>query len=176
MVGRLCQATDFQRLLATPPWRRSAHFAIHHVAAEPAVKRRVPVLGDAKLSTGSSEIGSQAVDEHTVRVPTGLWMGCVVPKRHARRAVTRTLVKRQMRAAFAAARPGLAGGLWLLRLNRPFAIDQFPSAASAALRQAVRHELEQMFLRPASPVAGSPRASRSGPGAVPGSEHPSRHA
>ncbi len=71
----------------------------------------------------------------------------VVPRRHARRAVTRNLVKRQMRAqmlgavAGSGAGPKLPMGLWVLRLKAPFERAQFPSAASTALRHAVRSEL-----------------------------------
>ena len=50
----------------------------------------------------------------------GLWLGCVVPKRHARRAVTRSLLKRQIRGAFDRHAAALAGGLWLVRLRAPF--------------------------------------------------------
>jgi ribonuclease P protein component len=79
--------------------------------------------------------------------PDRWWLGLVVPRRHARRAVTRTLVKRQMRAqmlgAVAACACGakLPMGLWVLRLRAPFERAQFPSAASTALRHALRSEL-----------------------------------
>ena len=42
MIGRLQQAADFQRLLATPPRRRSAHFCVHFVSAEPTRVRPKP--------------------------------------------------------------------------------------------------------------------------------------
>ncbi len=77
--------------------------------------------------------------------PDDHWAGCVVPKRHAKRAVTRNLVKRQVRAALARHAGRLAPGLWLVRLKAPFAGAQFPSAASGALRQAVRAELESLI-------------------------------
>jgi ribonuclease P protein component len=71
-------------------------------------------------------------------------MGAVVPKRHARRAVTRSLLKRQMRAAFERQR-GLPGGLWVLRLRAPFDRTRFPSAASNALRRAAQDELDALL-------------------------------
>lgn len=75
-------------------------------------------------------------------------MGVVVPKRYARRSVTRTLLKRQIRAAMArqdeAAR-GLPQGLWVVRLRSPFPVKDFPSAASDALRQAARAELDAVL-------------------------------
>ena len=79
--------------------------------------------------------------------------GLVVPKRHARRAVTRSLIKRQGRAAWSRHAPALAQGDWLLRLRAGFAADQYPSAASTALRLAVRGELDALF-------AGAARAGR----------------
>ena len=84
-------------------------------------------------------------------------MGMVVPKRHARRSVTRQLLKRQIRAAFAE-RPGMPPGMWVVRLRSPFDRQQFPSAASDALRQAARAELAQLPDRALSPRA--PKADR----------------
>jgi ribonuclease P protein component len=71
--------------------------------------------------------------------------GLVVPKRHARRAVTRSLIKRQARAVFEAAAARLCPGDWFLRLRSPYPIDEFVSAASAPLRTRVRHELTALF-------------------------------
>jgi ribonuclease P protein component len=86
------------------------------------------------------------VDEH----PAGHWLGCVVPKRHARRSVTRTVLKRQIRAAAQRHVPHLPPGLWLVRLRSPFVPAQYPSADSAALRLAARTELDQLFARAAT--------------------------
>ena len=44
---------------------------------------------------------------------------------------------------------GLLPGLWLVRLRSPFAAAQFVSAASVALRDAARDELQQLFTRAA---------------------------
>jgi ribonuclease P protein component len=79
--------------------------------------------------------------------PAACWLGCVVPKRHARRAVTRSLLKRQVRGAFERHEAGLPLGLWLVRLRQGFGIAEFPSARSAALQQAARAELDQLFSR-----------------------------
>jgi len=81
--------------------------------------------------------------------PVGLWLGMVVPKRHAKRAVTRSLLKRQLRAVIARHADRLPPGLWVLRLRSPFDRQQFPSAASEALRHAVREELEVLLQRAA---------------------------
>lgn len=84
-------------------------------------------------------------------------MGMVVPKRHARRSVTRQLLKRQIRAAFAE-RPGMPPGMWVVRLRSPFDRQKFPSAASDALRQAARAELALLLdraMKPPSPKSGT---------------------
>lgn len=72
-------------------------------------------------------------------------LGLVVPKRHARRSVTRQLIRRQMRAAVC--RRPLHAGQWLLRLRAGFDPRRYPSAASQALRLAVRGELDALFER-----------------------------
>lgn len=99
----------------------------------------------------------QSVDK--IDLPGAVWFGAVVPKRHARRAVTRTLLKRQIRAAFERHASVLARGLWLVRLRRPLALAEFPSARSAALAAAARRELDDLLSHTGSPRRGrSPRA------------------
>jgi ribonuclease P protein component len=71
----------------------------------------------------------------------------VIPKRHAKRSVTRSLLKRQIRAALARHAQALPHGLWLVRLKAPFTTAQFPSAASDALRHAARAELDALLAR-----------------------------
>ncbi|MEI8264857.1 MAG: ribonuclease P protein component [Betaproteobacteria bacterium] len=153
MIGRLVQAADFKRLLSMPPVFKSAHFAVHHLVEapeRPALARKT--AGEAKLSTGHEPVCPQPVDESRGNPQQGSpdegfprWLGCVVPKRHARRAVTRNLVKRQIYAAAERVQTGLPGGMWLVRLRQPFAVTTFPSAASQALREAVRDELDRLL-------------------------------
>lgn len=76
-----------------------------------------------------------------------VWLGAVVPKRHARRSVTRSLIKRQIRAAVGQHGDALNGGLWVVRLRAPFDRASFPSAASSALLNAARGELEGLIGR-----------------------------
>lgn len=76
------------------------------------------------------------------------WLGLVVPKRHARRAVTRTLIKRQIRSAarrLDGSGSAFAPGLWVVRLRAPFDRAAFSSAASAALRRAARVEIDALL-------------------------------
>lgn len=150
----LVQAADFQRVLATPSKARSPHFAVHHLAAGPsptAWQRRQPVVPELSTDGAPDQVNSVDKSSGTDSVPPqGRWLGLVVPKRHAKRAVTRTLVKRQMRAVFADQAAGLAAGLWVLRLRSGFPVQAFPSASSDALRAAVRAELTTMLQRAAS--------------------------
>ncbi len=85
------------------------------------------------------------MDDLHLPTKTSLWLGAVVPKRHARRAVTRTLLKRQIRSVVDDRAGALLGGLWVVRLRAPFDKARFPSAASDALRHFAREELEQLF-------------------------------
>lgn len=144
MPARLVNKADFERLLGARPWARSTHFAVHHVSASPWRESRPAKAAEGgELSTGPAPACPQPVDD----LPTACWLGCVVPKRHARRAVTRNLLKRQVRGAFERHEDGLPPGLWLVRLRQPFAVSAFPSARSPALQQAARQELDQLLTR-----------------------------
>ncbi|MEO6658823.1 MAG: ribonuclease P protein component [Burkholderiaceae bacterium] len=144
-------------MLRSPTQAKSVHFAVHHVADRPSAPAKP--LVQSKPTELSTELVSGvpgAVDDcqHTAPVGglcaapealAGLWLGAVVPKRHARRSVTRSLLKRQIRAAVAGHEALLAQGLWVVRLRAPFERAQFPSAASLELRNTVRAELAQLI-------------------------------
>jgi len=149
----LCSA-DFQRALSVRPCAKSAHFSVHHVllpAAHPWPKPPEP----GKLSTDGApnggvpvdDLGSLRPEQGLGRVKSGL--GMVVPKRNARRAVTRNLVKRHIRAVFGDSLRGarLASGVWVVRLRCPFDKARFVSAKSDALGQVVREELADLLGR-----------------------------
>jgi ribonuclease P protein component len=89
------------------------------------------------------------VDDCNAQAPDRCWFGAVVPKRHARKAATRNLLRRQMRAAMDRHQAGLPHGLWLVRLRAPFDGRRFPSAGSDALRAAARSELDALLTRAA---------------------------
>ena len=147
MIGRLQQSADFQRVLAAPIRSRSAHFAVHHLRSEPKPPGKAGIhLVSTELSTAAAPGCQAPVDDS----PAGHWLGTVVPKRHARRSVTRNLLRRQIRGAMERHAASLPPGLWLVRLRTPFAKDQFPSAASDALRAVARSELEQLLQRAAA--------------------------
>jgi len=90
------------------------------------------------------------VDDQAIPASTTWWFGVVVPKRHARKATTRNLLRRQIRGAMARHHAQLARGMWLVRLRAPFDPRRFKSASSAELRCAARTELDGLFTRAAT--------------------------
>jgi ribonuclease P protein component len=160
MIGRIVRPADFERVLATAPCSRSAHFAVHHVHGGPsrgsASQRQasgeavVPTVSP-DLSTAPPVAGPVLVDESSTAPlpppPDGHWLGLVVPKRHAKRAVTRNLIKRQIRAAMAQHASALPPGLWVVRLRLPFDRREYLSPSSEPLRLAARAEIAQLFSR-----------------------------
>ena len=158
MVARLLRSTDFQRVLAVPPRSRSTHFAVHHVPACPSLSAgQLRMQAKAELSTGDAPGCPLAVDGSVdvaakvlpAPLPADRWLGLVVPKRHAKRSVTRSLLKRQMRTVMAAQADSLPPGLWVLRLKAPFDRKLFTSPASDPLREAAGDELLQLLQRAA---------------------------
>lgn len=162
VLGRIVRSEDFERLLAQPAHARSAHFAVHFAGGAPSrATGRKDSSGPAsdaernKLSTCTEPACQQPVDDRSrlgpsQRPPIRVWLGAVVPKRHARRAVTRNLIKRQIRSAAQRLDAGLQPlppGLWLVRMRAPFDRAVFASAASAALTLEARRELDALLLQ-----------------------------
>jgi ribonuclease P protein component len=169
MIGRIVRPADFERVLGAPQRSRSAHFAVHYVAGVPSRARAAspavaaaacePVVQQLSpdLSTGEASGVTALVDgcQH--------WLGLVVPKRHARRAVTRNLIKRQLRAAMVRHVADLPGGLWVVRLRAPIDREQFLSPSSEVLRAAAHGEAEALFHQAAhAPLPPSPAGRRLG--------------
>ena len=143
VTSALTQASDFTQVLNAPAQARTAHFAVHHLPRGPlSGKTAVSSPGNQDLSTAAAQGLSLPVDQTPL---VGLWLGLVVPKRHAKRAVTRTLLKRRIRAAIASAAPSLPAGLWVVRLRTPFPRSEFVSAASDRLNHAASDELATLM-------------------------------
>lgn len=99
--------------------------------------------------------GTQAAPRASF-VVNSLWVGAMVPKRWARRAVTRNLIKRQVYSVARQHEALLPAAAYLVRLRSTFDRLDFRSARSDALQTAVRGEIEQLFnqaLRPLKAVA-----------------------
>lgn len=109
-----------------------------------------------------------AVDDSVPRYvrarPPAPRLGLVVPKRQARRAVTRNLVKRQVRAAWdgwwrlAADRPeAWVYTDWVVRLRAPIDRKQFISGRSEVLAALLHAELQGLFEAAARRVMAAPK-------------------
>ncbi len=123
-MQRLKNRPQFQAVLAGVTLSRTPHFALHRVALD----------ATTDVPSGKPLFALQDV-----------WMGAMVPKRWAKRAVTRNTIKRQIYALsqdFAAA---LQPAAHVVRLRTGFDKTRFVSAASVQLKAAVRAELQQLF-------------------------------
>lgn len=127
---RLKTQSQFQALLASTPLARTEHFVMHRL----------------ELQMGS-EMSSPAAAPAGPFPAGGLWLGAMVPKRWARRAVTRNLIKRQIYSIGERQLAAPTDAAYLVRLRSAYDRQQFRSAASDLLRAAVRHEVEQLFKR-----------------------------
>lgn len=143
-LGRLVHKADFQQLLATPALSRSAHFAAHHRRLiEATATDSADASPDRDLSTGIEHDSEASVD----KMRTHHWFGVVLPKRWARRAVTRNLLRRLLRTEMEGRLSRLPPGQWLFRLRAAWTRDAYRSASSVALRHDVRRELGALFDR-----------------------------
>ena len=109
---------------------RTPHFVLHRAALD---------AGAPPAGPGSSD-GRQALF-----AVCDAWLGAVVPKRWAKRAVTRNGIKRQIYTLGVDYAPRLPQAAHVVRLRAGFPREQFPSAWSDALKKAVRSELQQLF-------------------------------
>jgi ribonuclease P protein component len=147
-LARLVKSADFELVLGVRRRAATMHFAVHHLSARPAPSAQLGGGTAAdKLSTIAEPIGVLPVEDLSAGdfSDVGAWVGAVVPKRHARRAVTRSLIKRQIYAAAERHRDRLGPGLWIVRLRSPFDRTHFVSAGSRALRADARAELESLL-------------------------------
>lgn len=139
-MQRLKTRPQFQATMAGETVARTAHFALHRLALDAG--------GAAPLTTGPGASHPEA-PQALFAVP-GIWLGALVPKRWARRAVTRNAIKRQIYGVASAFEPRLPQASHVVRLRAAFDRKQFVSACSDPLKQAVRAELQQLFERAAA--------------------------
>ena len=102
--------------------------------------RSSPVPQATHLKPSPSEL---PVAVHLTAV--GAWLGAMVPKRWAKRAVTRNLIKRQIYNVASQYESRFPAAAHVVRLRSGFDRQQFASAASDQLKKAVRMELESLF-------------------------------
>lgn len=152
---------EFERVLSSRPLLASKGFALHFLRSMPAPPRQSRDRSTTdKLSTTHAReihrvVDNRQIDESTPlrQEPVGWWLGLVMPKRLARRSVTRSLLKRQVRQLMAHHLARLPKGMWVVRLRAEFDCSLFLSASSETLRIAVRTELSAMFESPAATTA-----------------------
>ncbi|MPM16066.1 Ribonuclease P protein component [bioreactor metagenome] len=151
-MHRLKTRPQFQAALAGGTVSRTPHFALHRLglvppehgdATEPAPETNTPTAGSG--SVPQEQHAAQALFVVAPPQAAGPWLGAMVPKRWARRAVTRNTIKRQIYVAGAAFEAQLPVAAHVVRLRSAFDRKQFPSATSDALKAAVREELAQLF-------------------------------
>jgi ribonuclease P protein component len=143
-TGRLWVALGgdaVKALLSAPTLAKTAHFVLQAAPNRPVAQ---------ELPTEAAPDRTESVDNSVSVITSPLGLALVVPKRHAKRAVTRNLVKRQMRDALRRRLADWSGRQLLIRQRGPFERQQFPSAASDALRAAVRAELDLLFVQAAA--------------------------
>lgn len=166
-MQRLKTRPQFQAALAGGTVSRTAHFALHRVVLDAAGRTAAPPTGPGSLPITQGPQALFGMGDGSV------WLGAMVPKRWARRAVTRNAIKRQIYtvgAAFEAPLSQLAPqSAHVVRLRTAFDRKLFVSAVSEPLRQAVRAELQQLFghatrgaraALPAADAAAAPAACR----------------
>jgi ribonuclease P protein component len=150
-VSRMREAADFERVLAQPARVANRHFALHGLESEPrarSVRRVEPAK--TSLSTDEETVVTVSVDNVSSQgqlavAPRCIWLGIVVPKRYARRAVTRSLLKRQIRCGVERLVHCIPHGMWVFRLRSSFDPLQFVTAAPKELRLTVRREVDQLL-------------------------------
>ncbi|ARU03318.1 hypothetical protein CCO03_00200 [Comamonas serinivorans] len=129
-MRRLKTRAQFQAVLAGQVVARTPHFVLHRLT-----------LGSA--STEALEPGPAAL-----LFPTpDAWVGAMLPKRWAKRSVTRHAIKRQIYHRPEWALAAFDGHAHVVRLRSGFSTKAFPSAWSEPLRLAVRQELAQLLQR-----------------------------
>jgi len=136
-MQRLQTRPQFQAVLAGAIVARTTHFALHRNALDAMNAQTVP---------------AKTHDTPDLFPVQDSWVGAMVPKRWAKRAVTRNAIKRQIYTVSADFLPRYPQAAWVVRLRRDFSRQEFPSASSDALKQAVRTEVLALM------QAGAPAA------------------
>jgi ribonuclease P protein component len=138
IVQRLKTRPQFQAALAGGMVSRTAHFALHRLnLSQP----------DDTLLVPEQLFGPAPSPEQALFGLFDVWLGAMVPKRWARRAVTRNAIKRQIYNVSEHFCDRLPVAAHVVRLRTTFDRQQFISASSEPLKQAVREELVQLFER-----------------------------
>ena len=123
---------------------RTPHFALHRVALQPNSEPSSAPKAAANSQEMASQAGSQDLNNPLFAVQD-TWLGVIVPKRWAKRAVTRNTIKRQIYAVSTASGCAMPVAAHVVRLRAGFDRAEFISATSDKLKIAVRAELQHLF-------------------------------
>jgi ribonuclease P protein component len=123
---------------------RTPHFALHRVALQPNSEPISAPKAAANSQEMASQAGSQDLSKPLFAVQD-TWLGVIVPKRWAKRAVTRNTIKRQIYAVSTASGCAMPVAAHVVRLRAGFDRAEFISATSDKLKIAIRAELQQLF-------------------------------
>lgn len=118
---------------------RTPHFALHRVALSSCVNSPAPSAVSSAVSVATKP------EDKPLFAVQDTWLGVIVPKRWAKRAVTRNTIKRQIYAVSADASCHLPLAAHVVRLRAGFDRAEFISATSDKLKTAVRAELQHLF-------------------------------
>jgi ribonuclease P protein component len=132
-VHRLKTRAQFQAVMAGSTVCRTAHFALHRTGLE------------SPAAVDMSPAGPGSTRSQALFAVQGPWLGVLIPKRWAKRAVTRNAIKRQIYTVSQDFEAQLPAAAHVVRLRAGFDRTQFKSASSDALKRAVRAELQQLF-------------------------------
>ena len=129
-MQRLKTRAQFQAVLAGSVIAKTPHFVLHRNVLDV----KTPPLGFEK-------------SEKLVLIPglfnrQDMWIGAMVPKRWAKRAVTRNAIKRQIYTVCADFSHEYPQAAYVVRLRSSFSRTEFVSAVSEQLKQTVRAEMQ----------------------------------
>ena len=132
LMQRLTSRQQFQAVMTGAPVAKTPHFALHRTGLNAGAESR-PLFPVADT-----------------------WLGVLLPKRWARRAVTRNAIRRQIYEVARAQAADLPQAAFVVRLRSGFSQELFPSATSDALKRAVRSELSALMARAAGSALRPP--------------------
>jgi ribonuclease P protein component len=120
-LERIRQRAQFEAVMAGPPVAKTPHFALHMI--------------ETTAHSGADGLFPGG----------GAWLGVLIPKRWARRAVTRNTLRRQIYAVSQDLSCHLPARAMVVRLRSGFSRQAFVSATSDALKRAARAELQLLL-------------------------------
>ena len=120
LIAHLRTRAQFDAVFAGGVAGKTPHFVLHYAQT---------VERDSKAAKNNATIT----------------VGAVLPKRWAKRAVTRNTLKRQIYAVSESLAPHLMPGCYIVRLRAEFSRKEFVSATSDALKLAARAELQTLL-------------------------------